>query len=285
MKNRRGRRARIACRAGAQVGACHRRRRPSSAARVPVVVTLAIFALAFLLPAWPWLSGAVTIPWDAKSQFFPQVQFLASSLARGEWPWWSPNVFAGWAQDLRSAVAAVLAAACASCRIQFGGQPARIRCGDLRLSVSRWCRHHPVLSRPRMARGRGAGRRDGICTRWFRQCAHAAHRPDHQPGLSAARTLARRPRARAIVLASGSGGRRARRVDGDRTRSGRAVVALRARRFRAGTLVGGRAAAGALAREHQTPGCGRGERRRGRRRAGHDDHAAGGAIEPARDRL
>ena len=69
-----------------------------SAARVPVVVTLAIFALAFLLPAWPWLSGAVTIPWDAKSQFFPQVQFLASSLARGEWPWWSPNVFAGWAQ-------------------------------------------------------------------------------------------------------------------------------------------------------------------------------------------
>jgi hypothetical protein len=69
-----------------------------SAARVPVGVTLAIFALAFLLPAWPWLSGAVTIPWDAKSQFFPQVQFLASSLGRGEWPWWSPNVFAGWAQ-------------------------------------------------------------------------------------------------------------------------------------------------------------------------------------------
>ena len=67
-------------------------------ARVPLVVTLAIFALAFLLPAWPWLSGAVTIPWDAKSQFFPQVQFLAGSLARGEWPWWSPNVFAGWAE-------------------------------------------------------------------------------------------------------------------------------------------------------------------------------------------
>ena len=54
--------------------------------------------LAFLLPASPWLSGRLTIPWDAKSQFFPQVQFLASSLARGEWPWWSPNVFAGWPQ-------------------------------------------------------------------------------------------------------------------------------------------------------------------------------------------
>src|SRR5262245_53254907 len=64
--------------------------------RVALIVTIAIFALAFLPPAWPWLSGAVTIPWDAKSQFFPQVQFLATSFARGEWPWWTPNVFAGW---------------------------------------------------------------------------------------------------------------------------------------------------------------------------------------------
>lgn len=67
-------------------------------ASVPLTVAVAIFALAFLAPAWPWLSGAVTIPWDATSQFFPQVQFLASSLARGEWPWWTPNVFAGWPQ-------------------------------------------------------------------------------------------------------------------------------------------------------------------------------------------
>src|SRR3974390_3214266 len=59
-------------------------------------LTIAIFALAFLLPAFPWLSGAVTIPWDAKSQFFPPVQFLATSIARGQWPWWTPNVFAGW---------------------------------------------------------------------------------------------------------------------------------------------------------------------------------------------
>jgi hypothetical protein len=61
-------------------------------------LTIAVFALAFLLPALPWLSGAVTIPWDAKSQFFPPVQFLATSIARGEWPWWTPNVFAGWPQ-------------------------------------------------------------------------------------------------------------------------------------------------------------------------------------------
>jgi len=60
--------------------------------------TLALFALASLILAWPWLSGAVTIPWDAKSQFFPQVSFLAASLARGESPFWTPNVFAGWPQ-------------------------------------------------------------------------------------------------------------------------------------------------------------------------------------------
>src|SRR5262245_4563700 len=68
------------------------------AARISFAATVAIFAVAFLLPAWPWLSGHVTIPWDAKSQFFPQVQFLASSIVRGEWPWWTPNVFAGWPQ-------------------------------------------------------------------------------------------------------------------------------------------------------------------------------------------
>ena len=62
----------------------------------PWPLTIAIFALAFLLPAFPWLSGAVTIPWDAKSQFYPPVQFLTTAIARGEWPWWTPNVFAGW---------------------------------------------------------------------------------------------------------------------------------------------------------------------------------------------
>jgi hypothetical protein len=72
--------------------------REAGIADQPIALPLAIgiFALAFLVPAWPWLSGAVTIPWDAKSQFFPPVQFLASSIARGEWPWWTPNVFAGW---------------------------------------------------------------------------------------------------------------------------------------------------------------------------------------------
>ncbi|MFY0614539.1 MAG: hypothetical protein JXQ99_23615 [Hyphomicrobiaceae bacterium] len=45
--------------------------------------------------ASPWLSGAFTIPWDGKAHFAPQIQFMAASLAKGEWPWWTPNVFAG----------------------------------------------------------------------------------------------------------------------------------------------------------------------------------------------
>ena len=68
------------------------------AGQISLRATVAIFLAAFALTAWPWLSGHFTIPWDAKSQFFPQVQFLATSIAHGEWPWWTPHVFAGWPQ-------------------------------------------------------------------------------------------------------------------------------------------------------------------------------------------
>jgi hypothetical protein len=61
----------------------------------PVLPPLALFALAALFIGWPWLSGRVTIPWDAKAGFLPQVQFLAQSLARGESPFWLPFAFSG----------------------------------------------------------------------------------------------------------------------------------------------------------------------------------------------
>jgi hypothetical protein len=64
----------------------------------PLLATLAVFGAAFAVLEWPWLSGAVTIPWDAKAQFHAQLQFLAASLARGESPAWAPHVFAGWPQ-------------------------------------------------------------------------------------------------------------------------------------------------------------------------------------------
>jgi hypothetical protein len=56
---------------------------------------LAAFALAALVVGWPWLSGAVTIPWDAKAGFQPQIQFLAQSLASGQSPAWLPYAFSG----------------------------------------------------------------------------------------------------------------------------------------------------------------------------------------------
>ena len=62
------------------------------------VLSVALYTAAFIALSWPWLSGALTIPWDAKAQFQPELQFLASSLARGESPFWTPNVFAGWPQ-------------------------------------------------------------------------------------------------------------------------------------------------------------------------------------------
>ena len=96
--------------------------------------------------------------------------------------------------DFRSAIAVVLAAPCRAGRIQFGDQPARLRCGDLRLSVPRRARHHPVLSRPRLACRRRAGGGDGLRARRRRQRAHPAHRPGDQPGLSAAGAVAHRAR-------------------------------------------------------------------------------------------
>lgn len=51
-----------------------------------------------LLNAWPWLVGTVTVPWDSKAHFYPQLAFLARSLAEGQSPFWNPHVFAGWPQ-------------------------------------------------------------------------------------------------------------------------------------------------------------------------------------------
>jgi hypothetical protein len=63
-----------------------------------LVAVFVIYAVCFLILAWPWLSGAVTIPWDAKAQFQPELQFLARSFHQGQSPFWTPNVFAGWPQ-------------------------------------------------------------------------------------------------------------------------------------------------------------------------------------------
>jgi len=59
------------------------------------VLPAAAFAAGWLVLAWPWLSGAVTIPWDAKAHWLPHLQFVAGALARGDSPLWAPHAFAG----------------------------------------------------------------------------------------------------------------------------------------------------------------------------------------------
>ena len=55
----------------------------------------ALFVAGALLLAAPWLLGVVTIPWDAKAEAWPNFAFLARSLAEGDSPFWTPNVFTG----------------------------------------------------------------------------------------------------------------------------------------------------------------------------------------------
>lgn len=54
-----------------------------------------LFLCAWTVLSWPWLSGAVTIPFDAKAHFQAQIQFLARVIHAGQSPFWTPNVFGG----------------------------------------------------------------------------------------------------------------------------------------------------------------------------------------------
>lgn len=53
------------------------------------------FVMAWLALASPWLSGAITIPYDAKAHFQAQIQFLANAIHSGQSPFWTPHVFVG----------------------------------------------------------------------------------------------------------------------------------------------------------------------------------------------
>ena len=68
------------------------------AQRFPLAAAFGLYTIAFLALAWPWLSGAVEIPYDAASQFYPQLAFLGASVRHRQSPFLTPNVFAGWPQ-------------------------------------------------------------------------------------------------------------------------------------------------------------------------------------------
>jgi hypothetical protein len=58
-------------------------------------VAAGIFIGVWLLLSGPWLSGAATIPYDAKALFQAQLQFLANALHSGQSPLWNPSSFGG----------------------------------------------------------------------------------------------------------------------------------------------------------------------------------------------
>ena len=66
-----------------------------STAELNYNAALIAFAVGWAVFAFPWLSGEVTIPYDAKAHFQPQLQFLANALHTGQSPFWTHNVFGG----------------------------------------------------------------------------------------------------------------------------------------------------------------------------------------------
>jgi hypothetical protein len=67
-------------------------RRPSP---WPITPAIAVYLVAFAAMTSPWILGRVSIPWDSKAHFLPQIQFLAQSLWANQLPWWNPYVFSG----------------------------------------------------------------------------------------------------------------------------------------------------------------------------------------------
>lgn len=60
-----------------------------------LLIVALVFAAAWASFGLPWLSGRVTIPYDAKAHFQAQIAFLSNALHEGQSPFWTPNVFGG----------------------------------------------------------------------------------------------------------------------------------------------------------------------------------------------
>ena len=233
-----------------------------AAAQPSLLVTVAIFALAFLVPAWPWLSGAVTMPYDAKSTFLPPVEFMARAFATGESPFWTPNVFAGWPNVADPQSMLHLAAACAARAGERGaGLP-----GDRRASPSRICSSagSAIILYFRDRGWHAAGALVAALAFAFGGAASARLQHTGQVISLAWLPIALWLLSRALDRSSwrygalaGIGGR----PDRARARPGRAARGLCARRLRAGALARRRAGVARAARERHAA-----DRRRHRRR-------------------
>ena len=234
----------------------------SSAAGWPLWPTLGLFGLAWLALSWPWLSGRVTIPWDAKAHFYPQLQFLAQSIHRGEAPFWAPYVFSGHPQiaDPQSLIFSPPHLLLALLDADPGFRAAdAVELGMLGLGGVALI----LLFRDRGWHPVGAV----AAALAFAFGASAAWRIQHVGQVMslsylADRAVAPAPRAGAGLARLRADGRRRRRADGARARPGRLSRPLAARRRRALVLGGSAAAAG---RDPAQPSAAR--PRRARRRA------------------
>lgn len=68
---------------------------PAPPAPFRLAAALLLFAAGWLVLGWPWLSGTVTIPWDAKAHWYPHLVFAARAIHGGLGLAWTPNIFAG----------------------------------------------------------------------------------------------------------------------------------------------------------------------------------------------
>ena len=197
-----------------------------------LALTVALFALLFLVPAWPWLSGARDDPLRREVHLLSAGRVHGARLRERAVAVLGARSVRRLAERRRPAVDAGLAAACAARVRECGAGLSGDRCGGVRLSVPRRARDHPVLPRPRLACGGRARRGARLRVRRLRERAAPAYRAGDQPCVSAAGAVAARARARPLVMAL----RRARGRGGcaDRAwpRSGRAAGALSARRLR-----------------------------------------------------
>lgn len=71
------------------------RGRYESDCRAAIWNSVTFFLIGWTILCWPWISGRVTIPWDAKAHFYAQLQFLANAFSSGQSPFWNPDAFSG----------------------------------------------------------------------------------------------------------------------------------------------------------------------------------------------
>ena len=138
-------------------------------------LALALLLLAALVIGWPWLSGRVTIPWDAKAHFQPQ------NSVPGAKPCRRPVSVLGTLRvqrpsaNRRSSVDDLCPAVSCPCARRRCAEPAGRRYHPIGHALSQWRRTDFMVPRSALALGRRAARRPGLLLWRLDGLAHSAH--------------------------------------------------------------------------------------------------------------